>query len=71
VGRRPVRQHQGGGTLTGTLNRSDWGSRGNVPSVAAAFPVSEKVKLEVDGELGEDKPAVEEAATERLHRATA
>jgi hypothetical protein len=35
----------------------------NVPLGGGGFLVSEKVKLEIDGELGEDKPAVEESAT--------
>jgi polyisoprenoid-binding protein YceI len=50
-----------GGTLTGTLNRSDWGLTWNVPLGGGGFLVGEKVKIEIDGELGQDKPA--EAAT--------
>jgi len=52
-----------GGTLTGTLNRSDWGLVWNVPLGGGGFLVSEKVKLEIDGELGLDKPAEAEPAT--------
>jgi polyisoprenoid-binding protein YceI len=46
-----------GGTLTGTINRSDWGLTWNVPLGGGGFLVGEKVKLEIDGELGQDKPA--------------
>jgi polyisoprenoid-binding protein YceI len=52
-----------GGTLTGTINRSDWGLTWNVPLGGGGFLVSEKVKLEIDGELGLDKPAEAEPAT--------
>jgi polyisoprenoid-binding protein YceI len=52
-----------GGTLTGTINRSDWGLTWNVALGGGGFLVSEKVKLEIDGELGLDKPAEAEPAT--------
>ncbi len=51
-----------GGTLTGTINRTDWGLRWNVPLGQGGLLVSEKVKLEIDGELGEDKAAVDESS---------
>ncbi len=51
-----------GGTLTGTINRSDWGLTWNVALGGGGFLVSEKVKLEIDGELGLDKPAEAEPA---------
>jgi len=51
-----------GGTLTGTMNRSDWGLTWNVPLGGGGLLVSEKVKLEIDGELTLDKPAVVEPA---------
>jgi polyisoprenoid-binding protein YceI len=61
-----------GGTLTGTINRSDWGLTWNVPLGGGGFLVGEKVKLEIDGELGEDKPAeAEPAAAEAAAGATA
>jgi polyisoprenoid-binding protein YceI len=53
-----------GGTLTGTLNRSDWGLTWNVPLGGGGFLVGEKVKVEIDGELGQDKPAEAAPAAE-------
>jgi polyisoprenoid-binding protein YceI len=44
-----------GGTLTGTINRLDWGLVWNVPLGGGGLLVGEKVKLEIDGELGLDK----------------
>jgi polyisoprenoid-binding protein YceI len=61
-----------GGTLTGTLNRSDWGLTWNVPLGGGGFLVGEKVKVEIDGELGQDKPAeAAPAAAEAPAAATA
>ena len=40
-----------GGTLTGTINRTDWGLVWNVPLGGGGLLVGEKVKLEIDGEL--------------------
>ncbi len=60
-----------GGTLTGSINRSDWGLTWNVPLGGGWFLVSEKVKLEIDGELGLDKPAEAEPVTEAASSATA
>jgi polyisoprenoid-binding protein YceI len=51
-----------GGTLTGTMNRSDWGLNWNVPLGGGGLLVGEKVKLEIDGELTQDKPAEADAA---------
>jgi len=50
-----------GGTLTGSINRSDWGLVWNVPLGSGGLLVGEKVKLEIDGELGLD-PAPEAEA---------
>ena len=50
-----------GGTLTGSINRSDWGLAWNVPLGSGGLLVGEKVKLEIDGELGLDKVAKTEA----------
>jgi polyisoprenoid-binding protein YceI len=61
-----------GGTLTGTLVRADWGLTWNVPLGGGGLLVGEKVKLEIDGELGQDKPAeAEPAAAEAAAGATA
>jgi polyisoprenoid-binding protein YceI len=51
-----------GGTLTGIVDRSQWGLKWNVPLGEGGFLVSEKVKLEIDGELAEDKGAVPESS---------
>jgi polyisoprenoid-binding protein YceI len=58
-----------GGTLTGSINRSDWGLVWNVPLGGGGVLVGEKVKLEIDGELSLDKPA--EAASAPAETATA
>jgi polyisoprenoid-binding protein YceI len=61
-----------GGTLTGTMTRGDWGLNWNVPLGGGGLLVSEKVKLEIDGELTQDKPAeAEPAAAEAAAGATA
>ncbi len=51
-----------GGTLTGTIDRTRWGLKWNVPLGGGGLLVSEKVKLEIDGELAQDKEAVAEGA---------
>jgi polyisoprenoid-binding protein YceI len=58
----PYGNHKVGGTLTGTVDRTRWGLKWNVPLGGGGLLVSEKVKIEIDAELGEDKPAVEESA---------
>jgi polyisoprenoid-binding protein YceI len=47
-----------GGTLTGTINRTDWGLVWNVPLGGGGLLVGEKVKLEIDGELAQAKEEV-------------
>ena len=47
-----------GGTLTGSINRSDWGLTWNVPLGGGGMLVSDRIKLEIDGELTETKEAV-------------
>ncbi len=47
-----------GGTLTGTINRNDWGLAWNVPLGGGGLLVGEKVKLEIDGELAQAKEEV-------------
>jgi polyisoprenoid-binding protein YceI len=54
-----------GGTLTGTVNRNDWGLVWNVPLGGGGWLVGEKIKLEIDGELAQEKEAADaEAAAE-------
>jgi polyisoprenoid-binding protein YceI len=61
----PMGNTKVGGTLTGTVNRTDWGLVWNVPLGGGGLLVGEKVKLEIDGELAQDKPAAyAEAAAE-------
>lgn len=51
-----------GGTLTGTIDRTQWDLKWNVPLGGGGLLVSEKIRLEIDGELGEDKPEVAASA---------
>ena len=46
-----------GGTLTGTINRRDWGLNWNVLLDTGGVLVSEKIKLEIDFQLAESKAA--------------
>lgn len=52
-----------GGSLTGSINRNDWGLAWNVPLGGGGLLVGEKVKLEIDGELELDKAAAPAEAT--------
>ncbi|HET9050372.1 MAG TPA: YceI family protein [Candidatus Dormibacteraeota bacterium] len=60
-----------GGTLTGTINRSDWGLKWNVPLGGGGLLVSEKVKIEVDGQLAKSKEAVAEEVAQETAPASA
>jgi polyisoprenoid-binding protein YceI len=51
-----------GGSLTGTINRTDWGLKWNVPLGGGGLLVSDKIKIEVDGELAQSQAAVEQEA---------
>lgn len=51
-----------GGTLTGVINRRDWGLNWNVPLDQGGVLVSEKIKIEIDFQLAESKEAVEQEA---------
>ena len=44
-----------GGTLSGSINRSDWGLTWNVPLAGGRWLVSDTVKLEIDAELTQVK----------------
>jgi polyisoprenoid-binding protein YceI len=46
-----------GGSLTGSIKRSDWGLSWNVPLGDGGLLVSDKIKLEIDGELTQVKEA--------------
>lgn len=56
----PYGNRKVGGTLTGTINRSDWGLTWNVPLDSGGWLVSEKIALEIDLQVAENKQAVEE-----------
>ena len=51
-----------GGSLTGTVKRSEWGLTWNVPLDSGGWLVSDNVKLEIDLQVAESKDAVEEEA---------
>jgi len=64
----PYGNRKVGGTLTGTINRSDWGLTWNVPLGSGGWLLSEKIAIEIDLQVAENKEAVEEevAAEEKL-----
>ena len=51
-----------GGTLSGTIERSKWDLKWNVPLGGGGLLVSEKVKIEIDGELAQEKDESTESA---------
>ena len=51
-----------GGTLSGTIKRTDWGLSWNVPLDSGGWLVSEKIALEIDFQVAETKEAVAEEA---------
>lgn len=51
-----------GGTLTGTIKRSEWGLTWNVPLDSGGLLISDNIKLEIDLQIAETKEAVEEEA---------
>ncbi|HVL65076.1 MAG TPA: YceI family protein [Actinomycetota bacterium] len=61
-GTDPYGNRKVGGTLTGTVNRRDWGLNWNVPLDTGGVLVSEKIKIEVDFQLAESQEAVEQEA---------
>jgi len=61
----PYGNRKVGGTLTGTINRTDWGLSWNVPLDSGGWLVSEKIALEIDLQVAESQePIQEEAAAE-------
>jgi polyisoprenoid-binding protein YceI len=53
----PYGNTKAGGTLTGTIDRSEWGLQWNVPLGNGGMLVSDKIKLEIDGQLAQTKEA--------------
>ena len=51
-----------GGSLTGTVKRSEWGLTWNVPLDSGGWLVSDNVKLEIDLQVAESKDAVQDEA---------
>jgi polyisoprenoid-binding protein YceI len=58
----PFGNTKAGGTLSGTINRSDWGLKWNVPLGNGGMLVSDKIKLEIDGQLAQTKEAAAASA---------
>lgn len=51
-----------GGSLTGTIKRSEWGLTWNVPLDTGGWLVSDNVKLEIDLQIAESQAVVEDEA---------
>lgn len=51
-----------GGTLSGTVNRRDWGLSWNVPLDTGGVLVSEKIKLEIDFQLAQSEAEAKDSA---------
>jgi polyisoprenoid-binding protein YceI len=49
-----------GGSLTGSIKRSDWGLSWNVPLDTGGWLVSDNIKLEIDLQVAESNQAVED-----------
>ena len=52
-----------GGSLTGTIKRSEWGLTWNVPLDSGGWLVSDNIKLEIDLQLAASKEAIQEEST--------
>lgn len=59
-----------GGRLTGTIKRSDWGLTWNVALETGGWLVSDKIDLEIEGQVAESQEAVEQEAREEARRAS-
>ena len=55
----PYGNRKVGGTLTGTIKRSDWDLTWNVPLDTGGWLVSDNVKIEIDLQVAESQDAVE------------
>ena len=51
-----------GGSLSGTILRSEWGLKWNVPLDSGGWLVSDKIALDIDFQVAESAAAVEEEA---------
>ena len=61
-GRDPYGNRKIGGTLTGTIKRSEWGLTWNVPLDSGGWLVSDNITLEIDFQVAEAADAVEDEA---------
>jgi polyisoprenoid-binding protein YceI len=58
----PYGNRKVGGSLTGTIKRSEWGLTWNVPLDSGGWLVSDNVKLEIDFQVAESAAATEQEA---------
>ena len=58
----PFGNRKVGGTLSGTIKRTDWGLTWNVPLDSGGWLVSEKIQLEIDLQAAESTAAAEAEA---------
>jgi polyisoprenoid-binding protein YceI len=58
----PYGNTKAGGTLVGTIERSTWGLTWNVPLDGGGWLVSEKIRIEVDGEIARSVEEVRKSA---------
>jgi len=58
----PFGNRKVGGTLSGTVKRTDWGLTWNVPLDGGGWLVSEKIVLEIDLQLAESTEAADQEA---------
>ena len=61
-GQDPFGNHKVGGAVTGTIDRKDFGLTWNVALEAGGLLVGDKIKIEVEGQLVEQKAAVAQEA---------
>lgn len=58
----PYGNRRVGGSLSGTIKRSDWGLTWNVALETGGWLVSDNIKIEIEGQLAESADAVQETA---------
>lgn len=56
----PYGNRKAGGSLSGTIKRSEWGLTWNVPLDSGGWLVSDNIKLEIDVQGAESKEAIDE-----------
>ena len=61
-GQDPYGNRKIGGTLTGTIKRSEWGLTWNVPLDSGGWLVSDNIALEIDFQVAESSDVVEQEA---------